>query len=451
VRRPGGAAGSAVVRLGYEGAFSRRDPDVGFYQARIGPDMAYGLTGSWYPELAGEEGRSRGSMSFLVPAGWTVAAVGRLVGESETPAGRRFDFAVSTPVGYSFAAGPFRSIRRRVDGIDMGVFLLGGEPGKPEFYLDQCARVIGFLRGYYGGFRGESFTLVEIPQEYLGSAGGGGWEEFVFFPPGVLPEGFFFAPAFGHEIGHMFWGGVDSADGPVISEGLAQVSMGLYLEKAHGEKALRTILKDGAPELLLAHSARLYFHSLQAPLAGAAGAALGTLGPGGDLPLGIPNPAKRNALHTLANSKGWFVFMMLRDLIGPDAFQAGLRGAMLRYAGKRLSLAGLRAEFETAAGRDLKWFFDQWFFRPGAPEYAFSSSVEPADGGWRVEARIRQTREIYRVAADVAFVSENARVVRRIEIADKETELAFLLPFRPDEVLFDLDYKILRWSEEFKE
>jgi hypothetical protein len=439
------------VCLGYEGAFSRRDPNVGFHQARIGPDMAYGLSGSWYPELAGGEGRSKGSMSFLVPAGWTVAGVGRLVGESEAPAGRRFDFAVSTPVGYSFAAGPFRSIRRRSDGIDMGVFLLGGEPGKPEFYLDQCARVIGFLRGYYGGFRGESFTLVEIPQEYLGSAGGGGWEEFVFFPPGVLPEGFFFAPAFGHEIGHMFWGGIDSADGPVISEGLAQVSMGLYLEKAFGEKALRAMLKDGAPELFLAHGARLYFHAIQAPLTGAVGAALGTIGPGRDLPLGVMVPARRNALHTLANSKGWFVFMMLRDLIGPEAFQAGLRGAMSGYAGKRLSLDGLRAEMEKAAGRGLKWFFDQWFFRPGAPEFALEYSLKAAGGGWRVAGRIRQTREIYRVSAEVAFVSGGVRDVRRVEIADGETGFSVLLPFRPDEVLFDPDYKILRWTGEFME
>jgi len=451
VRRPKGPAGAADVRLGYEGTFTRRDPDVGFYQAWIGADIAYGLTGSWYPELAGGGSRLRGSISCLVPAGWVVAGVGRLVREEETPAGRRFDSAVSTPTGCSFAAGPFRSLRRRVDGVEMGGFLLGGEPGKPEFYLDQCARVFGFLGEYYGGFRGQSFSLVEIPQECLGSAGGGGWEEFVFFPPGVLPEGFFFAPAFAHEIGHMFWGGVDSADGPIISEGLAQVSMGLYLERAFGEKAFRAMLRDGAPELLLGHSARLYFHSLQAPLTGAVGAALGTIGPGQDLPLGVSVPAKRNALHTLANSKGWFVFAMLRDLIGPEAFRAGLRGAMSRYAGKSLSLAGLRAELEAASGRDLKGFFDQWFFRPGAPEFVLDHSIESAEGGWLVKGRVRQTRDVYRVTAEIAAVSGRDRVVKRIEIAERETPFLFLLPFNPEKVLFDPDYKILRWSGEFKE
>ena len=449
--RPSGQARSLVLCVRYEGAFTKRDRDVGFYQAWIGSGLAYGLSGAWYPAPEGGPDRSRGSISYLVPRGWVVAGVGRLIRESETPEGRRFDFAVSTPIGYSFAAGPYRFARRGVDGIDMGAFVLGGDPGKPEFYLDNCARVITFLREYYGAFRDDSFSLVEIPQELLGSAGGGGWEGFVFFPPALMPEGYFFASAFAHEIGHMFWGGIDSGDGVIISEGLAQVSMGLYLERAFGERAFRTMLKNGSQEQLLSHSARLYFHSLQAPLTGAVGAALGTIGPGEDLHLGVFVPSKRNTLHTLANSKGWFVFTMLRDLVGGEAFRAGLRGAMSRYAGKPLTLAGLRAEFETAAGLDLKWFFDQWFFRTGAPEFALDWSAVSKGTGWLVKGRVRQTRDIYRVTAEIAFRGSGAREIKTIAISAAETAFSFLLSFKPDEAFFDPDYKILRWTEEFKE
>ena len=227
--------------------------------------------------------------------------------------------------------------------------------------------------------------------------------------------------------------------------------MGLYLERAFGERAFRTMLKNGSPEQLLSHSARLYFHSIQTLLTGAVGAALGTIGPGEDLPLGVFVPAKRNTLHTLANSKGWFVFTMLRDLIGAEAFRAGLRGAMSRYAGKRLTLAGLRAEFETASGRDLKWFFDQWFFRAGAPEFALSWAIEPRGAAWEVKGLVRQTRDVYRVTADVVFGAVSARETKTIEISAAETGFSFLLPFRPEEALFDPDYKILRWTDEFKE
>lgn len=449
--RPADRSGALILRVAYEGTFSKRNVNVGYYPAWIGPELAYGLSGAWYPQQAGDVNQARGSISYLVPAGWTVASVGRPAGASDAPEGRRFDFEVASPMGYSFAAGPFQAVRRRVDGLEIGVFLLGGGTGKGDFYLENCARVAAALREYYGGIPFDGLTVTELPQDLLGSAGGKASQSFLCFPSPILPEGYFFAPAFAHEIGHLFWGRVQSAAGPIISEGLAEVSMGLYLEKAFGERAFRAMLKNGSSELMLAHSARLYFRAIQAPLAGAVGAAMGTIGPGGDVPLGVWDPGRRNTLHTLANSKGWFVFTMLRDLIGPEAFRAGLRGAMSRYDGKSLDVAGLRAEFETAAGRDLGWFFEQWFFRTGAPEFALTWTAAPRGAGWEVKGRIRQTRDVYRVAAEVAFVASGAREIRVVEFAAESTDFSFLLPFQPVEVLFDPDYRILRWTEEFKQ
>lgn len=449
--RPAALSCALILRVDYEGTFSKRNVNVGFYPAWIGPGLAYGLSGSWYPQLAGDVNRARGTISYLVPAGWTVASVGRPAGASDAPEGRRFDFKVASPAGYSFAAGPFQAVHRRIDGLEMGIFLLKDGPGKADFYLENCARVAAALREYYGGIPFDGFTVTELPQDLLGSAGGGAWQSFLFFPPEIMPEGYFFAPGFAHEIGHLFWGRVQSAAGPIISEGLAEVSMGLYLEKAFGERAFRAMLKNGAPELLLFHSARLYFHAIQAPQGGAVGAAMGTIGPGGDVPLGVWDPGRRNTLHTLANSKGWFVFTMLRDLIGPEAFRAGLRSAMSRYEGKTLDLAGLRAEFETAAGLDLGWFFEQWFFRTSAPEFALTWTAAPHGAGWEVKGRIRQTRDVYRVAAEVAFAASGAREIRVVEIAAESTDFSFLLPFQPVDVLFDPDYRILRWTEEFKQ
>jgi aminopeptidase N len=113
-------------------------------------------------------------------------------------------------------------------------------------------------------------------------------------------------------------------------------------------------------------------------------------------------------------------------------------------------LADLRAEFEKAAGQDLKWFFDQWFFRKGAPEFVMSSRAEAHGADWMVKGKIRQIREIYRVAAEVVFLKDGARETRIIEIGTEETGFSFVLPFKPDEVIFDPDYKILRWTDEFK-
>lgn len=442
--------GNHIVRVRYQGSFSERVPELNFYNAWVGPDISYALyAGLWYPQMPGPASRSKGKISFFVPGNWTVASVGKWTAEKILPSGKRYDFEVASPVAFSFAAAPFRSLRRNIEGLDVGVFLLGGGPEKAEYYLENCGKIVRFLKDLYGFFPYDGYSVIEFPQELLGNAGGGSYEGITFYIPGAMPDRFFYLPVFGHEIGHLWWGNfVRGAEGPVINEGLAQLSMALYLEQAFGETTFRSILKNGAPELLLYHSARSYFQALQSPAASDR-TLLGFLLRGEDLELGIPSATKRNTLHMLANSKGCFVFVMLRDLIGREAFRAGLRSALASFAWKTMTLADLRGEFEKASGRDLGWFFDQWFFRTGAPEFILTYAAEAQGAGWVVKGRINQVRDVYRVAAEVIFVAGDARETRVVEIGVEETGFSFVLPFKPDSVLFDPDYKILRWTEEF--
>jgi len=444
-------ADGAVVCVRYQGSFSERVPELNYYNAWVGPDISYALyPGRWYPEVPGPARRSKGKISFFVPENWTVASVGKLAAEKILPSGKQYDFDIVSPVEFCFAAAPFRSLRRNIEGLEVGVFLLGGGPDKAEYYLENCGKIVRFFKDLYGFFPYDGYSVIEFPQELLGNAGGGSYEGLTFYIPGAMPDRFFYLPVFGHEIGHLWWGNfVRGAEGPVINEGLAQLSMVLYFEQAFGETTFRTILKNGAQELLLSHSARSYFHALQSPAASDR-ALLGLLLRGEDLELGILSVKKINTLHMLANSKSVFVYVMLRDLIGGAAFRAGLRGALARFAWKTMTLADLRAEFEKAAGRDLKWFFDQWFFRKGAPEFDLAYDVEAQGEAWVVKGRIRQVRDVYRVAAEVVFVKNGVRETKVVEIGEEKTEFSFVLPFKPETVLFDPDYRILRWTDEFK-
>ena len=79
--RPSGQARSLILCVRYEGAFTKRDRDVGFYQAWVGPGLAYGLTGAWYPEPAGGAGPFAGIDLLPRPA--------RLGRRGRRPVGRR--------------------------------------------------------------------------------------------------------------------------------------------------------------------------------------------------------------------------------------------------------------------------------------------------------------------------------------------------------------------------
>ena len=438
------------IHVRYRGAFHERLPELDLLNAWIGPKIAYAFNSSrWYPQTPGPLRRCPGRITFLVPGGWTVASSGKLASVETLPGTKRFTFTSTAAVEFAFAAAAFMHRREKINGLELGIFFLKGDRDKIDFYLKKCTELIRYYKDLYGFFPYDGYNLVELPQALLGKTGAASYEGLTFFPETLLPKRFFYAPVFAHEISHCWWGScVRGAEGPVINEGLAQISMGIYLEQVIGSKFFWNLLKNGAPEYLFLHSARLFFRALK--MSKARGESLDALLiRGEDLELGIAAKDKFTTLHMLASSKGFFIYAMLREIIGKDAFQQGLRWALEQFAWKTMTLDDLRMQFEKASGRDLKWFFDQWFMRKGAPEFAMDCWYAERSKNCLVQVMITQLRDVYRVKAEIGFNKGAFRDIRTIEINARETKFSFLLPFKPQSVQFDPDYKILRWSEQF--
>ena len=74
--------------------------------------------------------------------------------------------------------------------------------------------------------------------------------------------------------------------------------------------------------------------------------------------------------HTLADSKGMWVYHMLRQRIGDELFFGTLRELIAEYAGREMSLDDLRRTFVAAApDHDLERFFAQWLDRTGGVDF----------------------------------------------------------------------------------
>lgn len=439
------------LNVTYEGSFTDRTLEYNFLIAWIGPEISYALsTSRFYPVVANTDFRSRGNITFRIPKDWTVASSGKLAEERLLEDHKLYVFRINSPLVFYFAAAPFKSLRNKIDGVEAGVYLLNGDMKKTRFYMENCSGMVRFMKDYYGIFPYESYSVVEIPGEYLGLSGGGSYEGLTFYRPVSFPNKAFYSPFFGHEIGHLWWPNfIGSHAGPVITEGLAQMTMGLYLENKVGEKVFRELIKNGAVELQLWQTASMYFKFITPADSGKQ--YLPGIFRGEDLKLGIYQRDKFRSLHTLANCKGFFIYFMLRDLIGQEAFREAMRHIMRHYAWSNdFTLHDLRHELERASGRNLKWFFDQWFFRKGAPEFSLSYEIKSVGKSYQIKVIVDQIREVYRVNAEIVLVNGEKRETRTVPIKSKKTPFSINLPFKPDTILFDPDYKILRWTEEFK-
>ena len=425
---------SLTVRLDYDGRLFNESQARGYSQVSIAPEGSFASwVTSWYPLLPGPGGRSRGRITVTAPAGLTVVASGHLQEKTVEGPRERHVFTVGSPVDFTFTAARYAHREQDVDGVAVGVYFLGGGERKAELYIAQTARVLRFLRRYYGMYPYDGFAIVEIPRSGALGLGGSSEQGMSLFTEGGLPDSTFPLPLVAHEMGHSWWGNHVASSDVMTSEALAQLSAVLAVRELEGERAMRRFLAFGKPEY--SQSARLYFTQFAGQ-------------PARDLPIGVPRPGSENAglLHDLADTKGHFVYDMLRGTLGEEPFRAGLRRAITDFATKPLAVRDLQTEWERASGKKLDRFFEQWCRRSGAPEFALRDTVVTEGGRSVVRGRITQLRDLYEVEAEVVAVLAGGEHVERVRVAQRETPFSFTLAEAPRAVLFDPDYRILRWT-----
>jgi hypothetical protein len=442
VRDPGPLRSGDVrqITIAFRGELFNDSQEQGYSQVSLAPEGSFASWVTyWYPRLRGDGSKSKGKLSFTVPAGTIVASNGRLANR-ETHGDRETQvFAVDRPLDFSFAAAKYFHREQTIDGMQLGVYLLSGGEAKADLYLKECARALHCEIGFFGAYPFDGYALVEIPNEKTGGLGGSSEQGMNLFPVGVLPDGKFPLLLVGHEVGHSWWGNlVQSKQGePILDEGLAQTGAALTLRELEGEKAMRSWLYRGVPEY--GQSARQYFArfaSGQEP-----DLALGAIASGSDA---------ASAAHDIADTKGVCVYAMLRDRIGHDAFVKALRDVAVSFAKKPVGIPDLQAAFEKTSGKKLDRFFREWFFRAGAPEFVMRSSIDPAEKGFTVSGSVEQSGEPYEADAEIALAFTGRTEKRSVHVDGASTAFSFRTDEKPLFVAFDPEHKLLRWTSEIR-
>lgn len=112
--------------------------------------------------------------------------------------------------------------------------------------------------------------------------------------------------------------------------------------------------------------------------------------------------------------KGAWTLHMLREMLGHDAFDRGIRSYYAEHMNRNAQTADLRRHLESASGRDLGWYFNQWHFQGGIPVLA--GAWKPVDGG--IEITIRQVQDSkyrFRLAIEADLVHSDG-TTRRVTL-----------------------------------
>ncbi len=154
----------------------------------------------------------------------------------------------------------------------------------------------------------------------------------------------------------------------------------------------------------------------------------------------------RDMFDNHSYAKGGRVLHMLRKYVGDEAFFASLRVYLSRYRFKATEIHHLRLVFEETTGRDLKWFFDQWFLRAGHPVLEVSQHADPERR--RLRLTIRQVQDtlassVFRLPVQVGVWTGSGKTVHGITVCRAEEEFVISLDGEPELVVVDAGADLL--------
>ena len=164
----------------------------------------------------------------------------------------------------------------------------------------------------------------------------------------------------------------------------------------------------------------------------------------------VLDTAQRDYLRLLnANSyqKGGYILYLLNEQLGDSVFHTGLRAYYAAHRdGNALSL-DLQRAMETASGRPLGEFFDQWLTRPGVPELTVGWAYDASAGTVSVAVSQLGASSPYAIRLPVSVVSTDGEVSTYTATVSAHVRDIIQLPHqftaRPMAVRIDPDDRVL--------
>jgi hypothetical protein len=424
------ANGSLCVSIPFDAVFN--DPVVSEPAGFDNP--GFGVAGSisdrgtflpadsgWYPSFA--ECSQDFKLQVTAPRGIYAVTAGELIGHEDRDANSISSWKTG-PIGQglSLSAGKY-IVRSKKDGrIPVYTYFTSQSDPLSETYLNAAASHIEFYERLHGPYPFPKFAVVEnfFPTGY-------GFPSYTLLGASVLQLPFIPQTSLRHEIAHSWWGN------------------GVLVDYASGNwcEGLTTYVADYlSQEIASAADAGLYRRQILQDYATLAASRA-------DFPLRLFESRVSPATRAVGYGKAAFVFHMIRQRLGDEAFWQCLRQIYKERLFVRTSWDDFRDVFVRTGGWDpeeAKVFFDQWVTRSGAPVLKLQDVQLKSDAsGWHATGSVLQDPPWYALDVTAGLkISTTERLDTKIGIKDGSASFSIQSPATPEKLIVDPDVNVFR-------
>lgn len=314
------------------------------------------------------------SLTVEAPAG-QMAVSNMPVARTETlPGGRVATTFADTPSMSSYllfmALGDFERITRQVGDVELGLVALRGHAEKGRYALDAAAQMLPWFDDYFGQrYPLPKLDLIAGPGQSQFFAAMENWGAIFAFERNLLLE-----PAASpadrqrvftitaHEIAHQWFGNLVTMawwDDLWLNEGFTSWMESKVADHFHPEWKV-SLQEMASRERAMRLDAGAGTHPVITPIRDVFAAS--------------------NAFDAITYQKGQAVVRMLEQYVGEDAFRAGIRAYIDRYAYTNTTTDQLWAELDRVSPRPVTRVAHDFTLQSGVPLIR----AEPAGGGVRL-------------------------------------------------------------------
>lgn len=387
------------------------DPNGSFLPAGAG----------WYPRVPGRF--ETWTVEIDLPAGQRGLVPGELRDARQADGRSRARYEFAHPGrGIDLMAGPYvvaEHEMRSIAGTPIALRTLFHPELAPlaPGYLDAVRDYLARYEAWIGPYPFASFSVVSSP-----TPTGFGMPGLTYLGIEVLKLPFIRATSLGHEVLHSWWGnGIypDYARGN-WSEGLTVFMADYHYKEREGPTAARDMRTGWLRDLA-------------------------AVPPGQDMPLAEFTSRSHGTSQIVGYHKAAMLFVMLRDAIGEDAFDRGLRTLWDTHRFRVADWAALASAFAGAAGRDLAPHFAPWLTRAGLPEVRIAAAALIETNGRRqLAVELTQSSPPYPLSVPIVIQGAAGETAQRLPLTTARQRFLLDIADVPQAVQLDPDARLLR-------
>ncbi len=359
------------------------------------------------------------NLTTTAPSEWKTVSIGTRTIDEKTETNHIDKWESPTPQEEVFLiAAPFVEYSFSMGAIEAMAFLRTPDETLANKYLETTAQYMEMYRKLVGPYPYTKFALVENFWET-----GYGMPSFTLLGEKIIRFPFILHSSYPHELLHNWWGNsvyVDFEKGNWCEGITAYMADHLIKEqREQGVEYRRSTLQKFTNFVTEKN----------------------------DFPLNKFLSRHDEATESIGYGKSLMFFHMLRRKVGDELFIKGFQKFNRDNKFKRASFDDIRIAFEAVTEQDLKWFFEQWINRTGAPEIVLSDvMVKNVRDFNNISFTLKQIQkeDVFYLDVPVTIVTEKGTKTEIFQMNEKEGKFNFTSKEKPIEILVDSQFDLFR-------